>query len=266
MKKSLFAAALLAAAALALTGCGSDKSADKSESPAGGEAATGVTPVVDGKFTVCTNPPYAPFEDVQGGQVVGFDIDLMGEVAKDLGLELSPRETGFEAIESGAALNVGDCDAGASGLTITDDRKAKLDFSDSYYETTMGMLVKGDSTIKDLADLKDQPVAVQQGTTGEEWAHAQAELTQIRQFEGLGDQMAALKAGEVVAVFNDVPTLTPYEAEGFVMAKDFATGEQFGFAVKKGNTALLDQVNQTLKRVHDDGTYDQLVEEWFAAQ
>ena len=130
----------------------------------------------------------------------------------------------------------------------------------------MGLLVKADSGISTLADLQGQPVGVQQGTTGEDWANQQPELTEIRQFEGLGDQVTALKAGDVAGIFNDEPTLTPYEDEGFKVVSSFATGEQFGFAVKSGNTELLDQINKTLDRLNSDGTYDKLLAKWFAAE
>ncbi|MDR3361125.1 MAG: transporter substrate-binding domain-containing protein [Bifidobacteriaceae bacterium] len=229
-----------------------------------GESEPSMT-IEEGVLTVCTNPPYAPFEDLVGGEVVGFDMDLMTEVAKDLDLEVAFVEAPFEAIESAAALDTGTCDVGASGLTITEDRLAKLDFSQPYYETTMGLLVKADSGVKGLADLKGKPVGVQQGTTGEDWARAQEELTEdtIKQFESLGDQVTALKSGDVAGIFNDEPTLTPYVEEGFAVVGAFDTGEEFGFAAKKGSTDLIDAINKTLDRVTSDGTYETLVEKWF---
>ncbi|MDR1187752.1 MAG: transporter substrate-binding domain-containing protein [Bifidobacteriaceae bacterium] len=270
-RKTLLGLSLTAALSLSLAACGGtvDK-AGSSESPKASTEASEQTPAIttvkDGQLTVCTNPPYAPFEETDGNEVIGFDMDLTTEVANDLGLGVDFVVTGFEAIESAASLDTGSCDIGASALTITEDRLAKLDFSTPYYETTMGLLVKADSGITALADLTGKPVGVQQGTTGEDWAREQPELTEIRQFESLGDQVTALKAGDVAGVFNDEPTLTPYEDEGFQVVSEFNTGEQFGFAVKKGNTALLDQINATLDRVRADGTYDQLLTKWFAGE
>jgi polar amino acid transport system substrate-binding protein len=265
-KKMLATAAGITLLAV-LTGCGTvekDTGGSKSSSP--DPTATTQETVKKGVLTVCTNPPYAPFEETDGTEVVGFDMDLTSEVAKDLKLEVAFVEVSFESIESGAALETGVCDVGASALTITDERKAKLDFSTPYYETTMGLLVKADSGITDLAGLKDKPVGVQQGTTGEDWAHEQPELTQIKQYENLGDQVTALKAGDVVGVFNDEPTLTPYVNEGFAVVSSFDTGEQFGFAVKQGNQTILDQINSTLERLNSDGTYEQLLSKWFEAE
>jgi polar amino acid transport system substrate-binding protein len=259
---------LVSACALALTlgACGTvEKDAGASETPSENSAEAPVIETIkEGVLTVCTNPPYAPFEATEGNEVVGFDMDITTEVAKDLGLEVAFVVTPFEAIESAASFDEGSCDVGASALTITPEREEKLDFSKPYYETTMGLLVKEDSGITDLAGLKDKPVGVQQGTTGEDWARAQPELTQIKQFENLGDQVTALKAGEVLGIFNDEPTLTPYTGEGFAVVGAFDTGEQFGFAVKTGATALLAEINATLDRVNGDGTYQTLLEKWFA--
>jgi polar amino acid transport system substrate-binding protein len=265
-KRTLAAFGLAAGLSLTLVGCGTDPiertGASQSPSPVDATAGPAVETVEAGKLKVCTNPPYAPFEDTDGTEIVGFDMDLTAEVAKDLGLEIEFISIGFETIESAAALDTGSCDIGASALTITEDRAAKLDFSNSYYQTTLGLLVPTDSGVKTLADLEGEPVGVQQGTTGELWAAEQPELTEIRQYEGLGDQITALKTGDVAGVFNDEPTLAPYEEEGFTVLT-FETGENFGFAVKKGNTALLEQVNKTLDRVHSDGTYDALIAKWF---
>ncbi|MDR0626646.1 MAG: transporter substrate-binding domain-containing protein [Bifidobacteriaceae bacterium] len=269
--RSLLGLPLAAAVALTMAACGVE--VEKAGDPPDRATASGDTDantdtkietVKEGVLTVCTDPPYAPFEDTDGTEVIGFDIDLTTEVANDLGLDIEFVMPGFEAIESAQAFDSGSCDVGASALTITEARLAKLDFSDPYYKTTMGLLVKADSGIKTLADLTGKPVGVQQGTTGEDWANEQPELTEIRQFETLGDQVTALKAGDVEGVFNDEPTLTPYVDEGFQVVSEFDTGEEFGFAVEKGNSALLDQINKTLDRLESDGTYDELLAKWFA--
>jgi polar amino acid transport system substrate-binding protein len=255
---------LACAVGLALTvgACGSVDRADSSSS----KSAPKVRTVTEGVLTVCTNPPYAPFEEVVDGQLVGLDMDLTSEVAKDLGYQIEFTQPQFEAIESAAVLDAGSCDIGASALTITDERTAKMDFSKPYYETTLGLLVQEDSGISDLADLTGKPVGVQQGTTGEDWATERSELTDIVQFEGLGDQVTALKSGQVAGIFNDEPTLTPYAKDGFKVVGDFDTGEQFGLAVKKGNAQLLEQVNKTLDRLREDGGYDKLIDKWFSQQ
>jgi polar amino acid transport system substrate-binding protein len=261
MKTALRLIPLGLAAALALTGCASSSSPAASNAATGGgsaasTAATGAVALVDaGKLTVCTNPPYEPFEfNDASGNVVGLDIDIVGEVAKDLGVELATKVTPFEGIQSGADLNTGNCDVVASGITITADRKAKIDFSDPYFNADQGLLVPEDSDLKDAASLKGKNVGVQQATTGETWAKDNG-LDAVT-FEDLGLQIQALKTGQVDAVINDVAVLGPFASQGFKVAANFSTGEQYGFGVKQGNAALLTAINATLVRIHADGTYD----------
>jgi polar amino acid transport system substrate-binding protein len=279
--------ALATAAVLTLTSlaaCGSsDKTDDAGTSAgadapasegAGADAATPpdadapapapVTLVQAGKLTVCTNPPFAPFEDTVEGEIVGFDIDITGEVAKDLGVPLNVVTAPFEGLQSGVSLDVGDCDIAASGITITPERQAKVDFAEPYFESTQGLLVRADSGIKELSDLTGKKVAVQQATTGEVWAEEQPELDNILQFEDLGLQINSLRSGEVEAVINDLPTLTPYIDDEFIVANDFVTGENYGLAIKKGNAELLAQANASLARIRSDGTYDALYSKWIS--
>jgi polar amino acid transport system substrate-binding protein len=241
-------AALAAAAiALTLTACGGSKT------------------VAEKTLTVCTNPPYAPFEEVVNQEIVGFDIDLMKEVAKDMDAEISFIEATFETIESAQAFEQGLCEVGASALTITDARAEKVDFSSPYYTANMGLLVRTDAAITSSDDLAGKAVGVQQGTTGEDWARANLLDSEIRQYEGLGDQVTALKAGDVVGIINDEPTLEPHVSGELALANWFAPGEPevFGFAVKKGNAELLATINKTLERINSDGTYDTIFAKWF---
>lgn len=235
------------AATLLLAACGGGDS--------GSDAASGdVALVADGTLTVCTNPPFEPFEFEEDGEVVGLDMDIVGEVAKDLGVTLTTKVTPFEGIQSGADLNSGNCDIVASGITITEERQAKFDFSEPYFDADQGLLVPEGSGLATVEDLAGKKIAVQQATTGETWVNDNG-LTAI-QFQDLGLQVQALKTGQVDAAVNDIAVLGPFVSEGLEVAATFPTGEQYGLGVKKGNTALLDAVNGTLDRIREDGTYD----------
>ena len=108
---------------------------------------SGVDIVEDGKLTVCTHLPYEPFQFKKGGEVVGFDVDLMDLVAEDLELEQEIVNTPFETIETGQAMATGKCDIAAAGMTITEERDQVIDFSDPYFEATQALLVtKGAGT------------------------------------------------------------------------------------------------------------------------
>lgn len=247
--RTLAALPAAVAAALLLASCGG--SGDDAASSDGE-----VQLVSDGTLTVCTNPPYEPFEYEEDGEVVGLDIAIVNEVATDLGVTLTTKVTPFEGIQSGADLNTNNCDVVASGITITPERQQKIDFSDPYFDADQGLLVPEGSELDSVEALEGRTIGVQQATTGETWATDNG--LQTVQFEDLGLQIQALKTGQVDAVVNDIAVLGPYVSEGFEVSANFSTGEQYGLGVKQGNTALLDQINATLERIREDGTYDDL--------
>lgn len=242
---ALLPAALAATLLLASCGSGDD---------AGSDDAAGISLVQDGTLTVCTNPPFEPFEFEEDGEIVGLDMDIVAEVAQDLGVTLSPKVTPFEGIQSGTDLNSGNCDIVASGITITEERQAKFDFSEPYFDADQGLLVPEGSNLDSVASLKGKRIAVQQATTGETWVTENG--LEAVQFEDLGLQVQALKTGQVDAAVNDIAVLGPFISEGFEVSANFSTGEQYGLGVKKGNTTLLDAINATLERIREDGTYD----------
>ncbi len=255
----------VAAAALLLAGCSStatDDNGGSDQTPAaGGDATTApadVQLIEDGKLTVCTNPPYEPFEYEKDGEVVGLDMDIVNEVAKDLGVELATKITPFEGIQSGADLDSGNCDIVASGITITPEREGKMDFSDPYFDADQGLLVPAGSTLAAVEDLVGKTVGVQTATTGLTFATDNG-LESV-EFEDLGLQIEALRGGSVDAIINDIAVLGPYAGDEFEVATTFPTGEQYGFGVKSGNSGLLAAVNATLERITSDGTYDTIYE------
>lgn len=259
MRHLLPTTALVAGAVLALGACSGGSGPDE---PAGASTdASGVELVSPGALTVCTNPPYEPFEFEQDGEIVGLDIALTGEIAKDLGVEVRPLNTGFDAIESGAALNAKQCDMVASAITITEGRKQNIDFTDPYFDADQGVLVAAGTEVEGEDDLEGLTLGVQQATTGAEWVTEKG-LTGT-EFEDLGLQVQSLRNGQVDAVVNDVTVLEPFESDELTVAFVIKTGEQYGFGVRKGNTALLEAANETLARITEDGTYDALVAEYF---
>lgn len=256
MNNARSAVALVALGGLLLAGCSASDDSSSDGTAADGSIAT----VSAGKLTVCTNPPFEPFELEKDGEIVGFDMSLMSEVAADLDLELAPLATGFDGIESGAALNAGQCDVAASGLTITDERKANMDFSQPYFDADQGLLVAEGSDLSTVESLAGKKVAVQVSSTGASWAEENGLEGVV--FDDLGAQVQALQTGQVDAVVNDIASLSPFISDGFEVAANFSTGEQYGFGVKKGNTALVNAIDTTLVRLDTAGTYDELYTEW----
>ncbi|MGI8954140.1 MAG: basic amino acid ABC transporter substrate-binding protein [Nocardioidaceae bacterium] len=246
---------------LALTAC---KANTDTTSLEGGEKL-----VEKGKLTVCTHLPYEPFQYKEAGEIVGFDVDLADLIAEKLDVEQSIVNTPFETIETGQAMNTGKCDIAAAGMTITDERAEVMDFSDPYFDATQALLVKSGATYDSLESLSGKTLAVQTGTTGEEYAKDNApEDVELKVFEDLALLVAAVKTGDVDAGINDNSVLYDYVEQNpdTEVSTEFDTGEQYGFAVAKDeNDALLKTVNEAFSAAKEDGTYDKMFKEYFPA-
>ncbi|TWG96923.1 amino acid ABC transporter substrate-binding protein (PAAT family) [Nocardioides sp. J9] len=257
----LSALALTAVAALALGACGSDDN---------GKTSTGADVVKAGSLTVCSDVPYPPFEDFDKESELGFkgfDVDIVAEVAERLDLDLTIQDSSFDALQSGQALNAGQCDLAASAMTITDDRKKNLDFSDGYYDSKQSLLVAADSEIAAIGDLDGVKVGVQQGTTGKAYAEKNAEGAEIVTFPSDAELFQAIKAGQVDAILQDLPVNLDHTQDGkFKVVETYETDEQYGLAMKKGNSQLVEDVNGALEEMREDGTYDEIYNKYFEVE
>ena len=257
-------ALLAAAAALTLSACGS-AGAPSGDAPAGDAELSTITA---GTLTVCSDVPYAPFEDFDEGSELGytgFDIEIMNAVAEKLDLKLTVKDQGFDGIQSGIVLNSKQCDVAASAITITDERKANLDFTDAYYDSEQSLLVAADSDIKSIDDLAGVKVGVQKATTGETYANENAKGAEIVSFPSDAEMWPALQSGQVEALLQDLPVNIEHTKDGaFSIVEKYDTGEQYGFAVSKGNTALLEAINGALADLREDGGYDEIYDSYFS--
>lgn len=260
--------AVAAAAALTLAACGSEE--DDSTGGGGDDASADLSLISDGTLTVCSDIPYAPFEfedpDAESGYS-GFDIDITSEIAKGLDLELAVKDADFSGLQSGLALNSGQCDLVASAMTITDDRKKNLGFSDGYYDSLQSLLVPEGSDITGIGDLNGKKVGVQQATSGEKYAQENAEGAQLVALPSNAEMVQAIKAGQVDALLQDLPVnVDNAKAGGYEVVEEFDTGETYGLAAKKDNQALLDAVNAELSEMRDNGTYDEFYDKYFTVE
>jgi polar amino acid transport system substrate-binding protein len=268
---------LLAALSLALAACGggdgdtteATDATDTTETT-GGEATADFETITDGVLTVCTDAPYPPmeYEDPDNpGEYTGFDIELMRAVATNLGLELAVVNVGFDPITSGLAMESGECDIAAASITITPERAENIAFTDGYFSGDQSLLVLADSGIESLEDLAGQSLAVQTGTTGEIYANENApEDTEVVSFENPGDLFLALESGQVQGVLQDLVPNQDYanNNESAIVVATYPTDEEYGFAAKKeGSEALIEAVNAQLAALRQDGTYDQIYEQFF---
>jgi polar amino acid transport system substrate-binding protein len=257
----LFTAVAAVTSVVVLAGCATDTGTTQTES--------GVNLVTEDKLTVCTHLPYEPFQYNEGGEVVGFDVDLMDLVAEELGVEQEIVNTPFETIETGQAMSTGKCDIAAAGMTITDPRAEVMDFSDGYFDATQALLVREGAGYDSLESLSGKTLGVQISTTGEQYAEENApDDVELKVFEDLALLVTAVKSGNVDAAINDNSVLYDYVEDNpdTEVSVEFDTGESYGFAVAlDGNDTLLDTVNEVLATAKDDGTYDQLFEKYFPA-
>ncbi|WP_330177830.1 ABC transporter substrate-binding protein [Streptomyces sp. NBC_01498] len=248
-----------AAALVALTACTSTKTTASDGSK--------VSLVNPGKLTTCTHLPYEPFQSRQGDKIVGFDVDLVDLVAKELKVTQEIVDTPFEGIQTGEDLNANKCDVAAAGMTITPVREENLDFSVPYFDATQALVTKKGAGFDSLATLKGKKLGVQQGTTGEEYAKKNGKGVETVQFEDLALLLTAVKTGQVDAAVNDNGVLFEYVRKNpdTEVTAEFQTGEKYGVGVRTGNDALRAEVDKVIEAARSDGRYDAIYAKWFPA-
>jgi ABC-type amino acid transport substrate-binding protein len=251
----LLLALAVGAIAIFAAGCGSS---DDSTTGGGASTSAGGAPL-----TVGSDIPYPPFEQGKSGNYTGFDIELMEAIGEKIGRTPEFQDTSFETIFRDVAQ--GKFEAVISAATITEEREKAVAFSDPYYLSEQAILVKEGSDIESLADLSGKTIGAQQGTTGLELAKEKSDAGEIRPFPEGPDAVNGLKSGTIEAAIIDAPVAqnAVEKAGGVEIAEKVPTEEEYGIALAKDNTELLDEINTGLKEVIDDGTYTTIYEKWF---
>ena len=260
MKKWI--AAALACSALALSACGG-QSKDASSS----------APKADKVYRVAANAEFAPFESLDSaGNVEGFDVDLMNAMAKAGGFKVEFKHQPWDSLFP--ALKNGDTDIVISGVTITDERKQSMDFTDPYFEITQVVLVPKGKKVASSDDLKNMAkVGVVTGQTGD---FSVSKLLgndnpKIARFESVPLVIKELENGGVDAVVSDSAVIANYvknnptKSMDFITLPDF-TIENYGIAARKGDEATIKMLNDALKKVRDSGEYDKIHAKYFAKE
>lgn len=286
LKKTALAAGLAALALSALTACSGTGTpaapGTSAAAPSTGTSESAAAPtessapaanyelVTDGVLTVCSDVPYPPFEVEDSSAASGysgFDIDVMDAIATKLGLKLKVIDSDFDALQSGTVLVANQCDVAASAMTITDERKKNLDFSEPYYDSLQSLLVRADSGITNLAGMAGKRIGVQKGTTGKSYATKNAPKdAEIVDFPSDGQLWPAIKAKQIDGILQDQPVNHEHEVADatYKIVETYNTDEQYGFAFAKGKKpALLAAVNAQLKTMRSDGSYDALYKKYF---
>lgn len=250
MKKILLAG-ILAIASMGLMACASSANADGT--------------VEKGKLIMSTNAEFAPYEYHEGDKIVGIDVDIATEIAKKLDLELVINDIAFDSIIP--EVTAGKTDMGMAGMTVTEDRKKNVDFSDTYASSKQVIIVKDDSDIKGADDLKNKTIGVQLGTTGDIQASGVEGVTMDRYSKAF-EAIQSLAQGKLDAVVLDAQPAKYLTADqsGLIILDEAFTEENYAIAFKKGNSVLKDKVNKALQELQADGTIDAIIGNYIKAE
>ena len=273
-RRSFLAAAGLTVAALALTACGGSASTASSaassvaaSSESASTSAAELTTVEAGKLTMATNATFPPYEmTTDAGTIEGIDVETAQAIADKLGLELQIDDMDFDA----ALLSVqqGKADIVMAGVTVTDERKNVMDFSDSYATGIQSIIVPEGSNIASPDDLAGKKIGTQRGTTGYIYCSDDFGDDAVVAYDNGLTAVQALNNGQVDAVVIDNAPAKEYVAAnpGLVILETSYAEEDYAIGMAKGNTALEDAVNAALEELKADGTLQSIVDKYITAE
>ncbi|MBQ6364088.1 MAG: basic amino acid ABC transporter substrate-binding protein [Lachnospiraceae bacterium] len=228
--------------------------------------AAEITTVEPGVLTMATNAYFPPYEYYEGDAIVGIDAEIAAAVAEKLGLELKIEDMEFDSIIT--AVTAGKADMGLAGMTVTEERKQNVNFSDSYATGIQAVVVPEDSDIASVDDLEGKKIGVQLGTTGDIYCSDDYGEENVEKFNKGNDAIMALVTGKVDAVVIDNEPAKSYVAanEGLKILETEYAVEDYAACIAKENTALLDAINGALAELKADGTLEQIVGKYISAE
>lgn len=268
MKKlGAVAASFAFAGALALTGCGNSGAPADSAGSADASGSDTMQLVTDGTLTIGTSAEYEPFEYMEDGEYKGFDLELAQAIADDLGLELKIENVDFDTIVPGVASGT-KYDMGIAAITATPEREKEVGFTDSYYMDDQAIVTMADNTeitgdnYADALNAEGVKIAVQSGSTAEAFAKENFPNAELVPFKNATDCFAAVQSSQANALVTNRSVAAQLVATSFSneqVIKQISTGEEYAIAVNKDNTALLDALNDSIDKLTEDGTVDELM-------
>lgn len=219
-------------------------------------------------LVMATNATFPPYESVSGDDIVGIDVDIANAIAKKLGKKLKIEDVSFDSIIAGVQNDK--YDFGMAGMTVTDERKKNVDFTESYAKAVQVVIVKEDSDIKSIDDISSKnKIGVQQGTTGDIYASDTVEKggygeDAVTKYNSGPDAVQALLSDKVDCVIIDNEPAKAYVAanQGLKILDSSFADEEYAICVKKGNSQLKNDINKALKELKDDGTIDKIVSKY----
>lgn len=278
--KKLIVALLAGTMVFSLSACGSRETAatdaaseaetgaaetDAAETDAAEEETDAAKESTGGTLVMATNAEFPPYEYYEGGEIVGIDADIARAIAEDMGMELKIEDMAFDSII--AAVQSGKADFGAAGMTVTEDRLASVNFSDTYAEAKQVIIIKEGSEIKSADDLTGKKVGVQLGTTGDILADEIEDGTVERYNKGaeavmdlVGDRVDA------VIIDNEPAKVFVSQNEGLTMIEDAYEAEQYAIAIAKDNTELVEKINASIANLKESGKLQEIIDKYISAE
>ena len=255
--KKILTLALALALVLSLAACGSSKGSDGS-----------IETVESGKLHMATNAAFPPYEMVtDDGGFEGIDVEIAGKIAEKLGLELVVDDMDFGTVI--AAVQTGKSDIAMAGLTVNEERKQNVDFTDSYATGKQVIIVKEGSSIKSADDLEGKMIGTQESTTGYIYCSAPADEggygeDHVIAYTNGATAVQALATDKVDCVVIDSHPAQEYVKAnpGLVILETPFVTEDYAIGISKQNTALMDAVNQALKELIADGTVQSILDKY----
>ncbi len=218
----------------------------------------------DNVLVMATNAEFPPYEYREGDEIVGIDAEVAALIADKLGMELEIEDMAFDSVL--AAVQSGKADIAMAGITVTEDRKMTVDFTDTYTKATQMIIVTEDSEIAGPNDLEGKTIGVQLGTTGDIYVDDVADATVERYNKGF-EAVQALIQGKVDAVVIDGEPAKVFveQNEGIKLLDEAFTEEEYAIAIAKDNTELLEKVNTALNELKDSGEFQKVVDKYISS-
>ena len=242
-----------------LTACGTSE-ADQSASPSG-------NPPEKNSYLFGVDAKYPPFEFEKDGKYVGIDIDLLQAIAEEEGITIEIKPMDFKGIIP--AILAGQLDGAAAGISITDERKQVVLFSEPYYKAGLSLVVKEDNTtITGPDDLKGKKIAIKKGTTGAKFAEqlAQQHGAQVTHFNDSPSMFLEVENENADVTIEDYPVIAYKLAQDpkskLKIIGDRLNGDNYGIAISKDNAELHKKIDSGLKKLRENGKYNEIIKKW----
>ncbi|MBR6510198.1 MAG: basic amino acid ABC transporter substrate-binding protein [Clostridia bacterium] len=219
------------------------------------------------KLVMGTNASFPPYEFTDdAGNIVGIDAEIAAAVAEKLGKELEIKDMDFDSLLT--AVQSGSIDFALAGMTVTDERKETVDFSDTYATGVQVVIVSENSAIKTVDDLQGKKIGVQTGTTGDIYCTDDYGQDMVKQYQNGALAVAALKNGQVdCVVIDNEPAKNYVKAnEGLIILETEYVKEDYAAAISKDNNELLEDFNKALKELKEEGKIDEIINKYIPAE